>query len=106
MPFQQVSDYQLAVRVTTREEIAIEALIDGVRIFYEPVGSEGGYPLFVVHGRPGLDHTMFRPWLDALGESFRLIYVDQRGQGRSERVDPAALTLARFARNANICHTK
>lgn len=38
-------------------EVWMEATIDGVRIFYLPVGSERGYPLVVLHGGPGLDHT-------------------------------------------------
>jgi proline iminopeptidase len=75
----------------------MEATIDGVPIFYEPVGAESNYPLIVLHGGPGFDHTEMHPWLDPLSDLFRLIYVDERGQGRSERVDPATLTLARFA---------
>lgn len=73
------------------------ATIDGVRIFYQPAGNEAGYPLIVLHGGPGFDHHEMSPWLDALGDTFRLIYVDERGQGLSDRVDPSTLTLARFA---------
>jgi proline-specific peptidase len=79
----------------------MEAIIDGARIFYLPVGLEGNYPLIVLHGGPGLDHTEMHPWLDALSDTFRLIYVDQRGQGRSERVDPATLSLSRFAEDVS-----
>jgi len=79
----------------------MEAMIDGARIFYLPVGSEQGYPLFVLHGGPGLDHTEMHPWLDALGDTFRLIYVDLRGQGRSVRVDPQTLSLARFTQDVS-----
>lgn len=43
-----------------------------------------GHPLVLLHGGPGLDHTQFRPWLDPLADRFRLIYVDQRSQGRSD----------------------
>jgi proline iminopeptidase len=75
----------------------MDVMIDGVRIFYEPVGVEAGYPLIVLHGGPGFDHTEMHPWLDALGDTFRLIYVDERGQGRSQRVDPSTLSLSRFA---------
>lgn len=75
----------------------MEATIDGARIFYQPVGSPDNYPLIVLHGGPGLDHTEMYPWLNALSEQFYLIYVDERGQGRSERVDPATLSLSRFA---------
>jgi proline iminopeptidase len=44
---------------------------------------------------------MFRPYLDPLGDDFRLLYVDERGQGRSDRVDPAALSLEVFARDVD-----
>ena len=79
----------------------MEAMIDGARIFYLPVGTEGNYPLIVLHGGPGLDHTEMHPWMDSLADTFRLIYVDQRGQGRSERVDPATLSLSRFAEDVS-----
>jgi proline iminopeptidase len=74
-------------------------LSDNGSLFVEELGS--GFPLFVLHGGPGLDHTMFRPYLDPLAEDFRVLYVDQRGQGRSERVDPATLTLEGFARDVS-----
>ena len=71
--------------------------VDGASIFVLPVGDESKYPLFVIHGGPGLDHTEMSPWLDRLSDTFRLLYIDLRGQGRSQRVDPATLTLSRFA---------
>lgn len=58
-----------------------------------------GHPLFLIHGGPGLDHTQFRPWLDPLSERFRLIYVDLRGQGRSDLVDPTTLSLELMAKD-------
>jgi pimeloyl-ACP methyl ester carboxylesterase len=72
-------------------------LSDGYVMSVEELGE--GFPVIVLHGGPGLDHTMFRPYLDSLGDEFRLIYVDERGQGRSERVDPATLTVDVFARD-------
>jgi proline iminopeptidase len=75
-------------------------LPDGYNLNVEEVGS--GFPLIVLHGGPGMDHTMFRPYLDPLGDDFRLLYVDERGQGRSERVDPATLSLGVFARDVDL----
>src|SRR5947209_12279806 len=75
-------------------------LPDGYEMFVEEVGS--GFPLIVLHGGPGLDHTMFRPWLDPLGDELRLLYVDERGQGRSERVDPETVSLEVFARDVDL----
>ena len=76
------------------------ALRDGYNINVEEAGS--GFPLIVLHGGPGLDHSMFRPYLDSLGDEFRLLYVDERGQGRSERVDPTTLSLEAFARDVEL----
>ena len=75
-------------------------LSDGGSLFVQELGS--GLPLIVLHGGPGMDHTTFRPYLDPLAEDFRVLYVDQRGQGRSERVDPATLTLEVFARDIDL----
>jgi pimeloyl-ACP methyl ester carboxylesterase len=74
-------------------------LADGYRIYVEDLGD--GFPVVVLHGGPGMDHTMFRPFLDPLADEFRLLYVDERGQGRSDRVDPATLTLEVFARDVD-----
>jgi proline iminopeptidase len=75
-------------------------LPDGYNLNVEELGS--GFPLIVLHGGPGLDHQMFRPYLDTLAGEYRLLYVDERGQGRSERVDPATLSLDRFARDVEL----
>jgi pimeloyl-ACP methyl ester carboxylesterase len=74
-------------------------LSDG-SLFVQELGS--GFPLIVLHGGPGMDHTMFRPYLDPLAEDFHVLYLDQRGQGRSARVDPATLTLEVFARDIDL----
>lgn len=60
----------------------VEMIVEGTRVHYERVGS--GLPLVVVHGGPGSDHTVFRPWLDQLGSVVELIYVDLLGNGRSD----------------------
>ena len=74
-------------------------LSDGVSIFVQELGE--GFPLFVLHGGPGLDHSI-RLYLDPLADEFRLLYVDERGQGRSERVDPATLSLDVFAHDVDL----
>ena len=74
-------------------------LTGGVSLWIEEVGA--GFPVFVLHGGPGLDHQHFRPWLDPLADEFRLLYVDERGQGRSERVEPASLSLDVFANDVD-----
>jgi pimeloyl-ACP methyl ester carboxylesterase len=75
-------------------------LPDGYRLNVEEIGA--GFPVIVLHGGPGMDHQMFRPYLDPLGEDFRVLYVDERGQGRSDRVDPERLSLRVFARDVDL----
>ena len=70
-------------------------------MFVEEVGAADGLQLITLHGGPGLDHTATKPWLAPLGDEFRLLHVDERGQGRSERVDPATLSLEVFARDVD-----
>ncbi|HEU4977650.1 MAG TPA: alpha/beta fold hydrolase [Solirubrobacteraceae bacterium] len=60
---------------------------------------DGPLPLIVLHGGPGLDHTVFGHWLDPLGDVARLLLVDQRAQGRSEPAPPETWTLAQQARD-------
>ena len=52
------------------------------RLYVEERGS--GFPVIVLHGGPGLDHREFGDYLDPLAEEFRLAFVDQRSQGRSD----------------------
>jgi proline-specific peptidase len=58
---------------------------------------EGALALFVLHGGPGLDHTMFGSYLDPLGDLCRLLLVDERATGRSEPSPPETWTLERQA---------
>ena len=61
----------------------------GVLIYYVAFGS--GPPLVVVHGGPGADHTYFLPYLLPLARTHRLIFIDERGSGRSERLQDTSL---------------
>jgi proline iminopeptidase len=56
----------------------------GVLVYYVTFGK--GPPLVVVHGGPGADHTYFLPYLLPLARTHRLIFIDERGSGRSQRL--------------------
>ena len=55
--------------------------VNGQRLFYEESGS--GEPVVFSHGL-FMDHTMFAPQVDALGDRHRCIVWDERGHGRTE----------------------
>ena len=64
----------------------------GVRIYYKTLGS--GVPLLLLHGGPGADHSDFLPALQPLARHCQLVLIDERGSGRSERLnDPKGYTL-------------
>ncbi|MBM3507660.1 MAG: alpha/beta fold hydrolase [Alphaproteobacteria bacterium] len=48
----------------------------------------GGTPVFLLHGGPGMESNYFRPYVEPLERAFRLVYVDQPGQGLSQRLPP------------------
>jgi proline iminopeptidase len=64
-----------------------EGFVDahGVLIYYVEFGK--GSPLVVLHGGPGATHDYFLPSLLPLARTHRLIFIDERGSGRSERLE-------------------
>jgi proline iminopeptidase len=55
--------------------------VPGAQLYFREIGA--GPPLVVLHGGPDFNHSYLLPDLDRLSRSFRLIYYDQRGRGRS-----------------------
>ena len=59
---------------------------NGVRIYYEVEGKPDGPPLVVQHGLTGyLESWRERGYADVLGADYRLILIDARGHGRSDK---------------------
>lgn len=56
----------------------------GVLIYYESIGH--GAPLMILHGGPGSSHGYFLPHLLPLAAERRLVFIDERGSGRSQRL--------------------
>ncbi len=64
----------------------------GVLIYFKAIGR--GAPLLIVHGGPGASHDYFLPHLLPLAHRNRLIFIDERGSGRSAKVeDPKGYTV-------------
>jgi len=72
----------------------------GSILYYESIGS--GSPLIVLHGGPGSSHQYFLPHLLPLARHHRLIFLDERGSGRSQRLaDPSGYTLEAMSCDVN-----
>ncbi|MGC1106791.1 MAG: proline iminopeptidase-family hydrolase [Candidatus Acidiferrales bacterium] len=71
-----------------------EGFVDahGEMIYYMIVGR--GAPLFIVHGGPGASHDYFLPYLLPLARHNELVFIDERGSGRSQQLsDPSGYTV-------------
>ena len=64
-----------------------EGFVDanGVMLYYKSLGQ--GAPLVILHGGPGASHDYFLPYLLPLARHNRLIFVDERGSGRSQKLE-------------------
>jgi proline iminopeptidase len=65
----------------------------GALIYPQSVGR--GTPLMIVHGGPGASHDYFLPYLLPLIRTSRLVFIDERGSGKSSKFeDPGQYTIA------------
>jgi pimeloyl-ACP methyl ester carboxylesterase len=73
---------------------------DGVKLFYTDSG-EGRPPLLFVHGFGG-DHTHFAPQLRHFQRNHRVVALDRRGHGQSDKPEQA-YTIEGFADDVAYC---
>lgn len=93
--------FQLAAASARADLVAV----NGTELWVERIGS--GDPIVIVHGGPVLEHGYLVPHLEAFGESFELVFFDQRLSGRSApEVDPASVRLGNFAEDIEALRTE
>jgi proline iminopeptidase len=95
----KISEKESSSKVTSSNLFVVEeGYVDahGVMIYYKALGS--GQPLVVLHGGPGASHDYFLPYLLPLARKNRLIFIDERGSGRSQKLeDLSAYTIENMA---------
>jgi proline iminopeptidase len=79
--------------------------VNGARLYFDVEGA-GLVPdgprmrakptLVLLHGGPGFDHSMYKPAFSGLADIAQIVYLDQRGNGRSTGSDPATWSLAQW----------
>jgi len=83
----------------------MRVLVNGVRLFFDVEGAslvpEGATmrekpTLVLLHGGPGLDHSIYKPSFSALADVAQVIFLDHRGNGRSDRGPQENWTLAQW----------
>lgn len=53
--------------------------------------------MLLLHGGPGADHSLFKPEFSALTDTAQIVYLDQRGSGRSDVGSPPTWTWRQWA---------
>jgi len=83
----------------------MHVLVNGVRLFFDVEGArlvpDGPVmrekpTLLLLHGGPGFDHSIYKPAYSALADVAQIIYLDHRGNGRSEDGPREAWNLAQW----------
>lgn len=79
--------------------------VNGARLFFD-VDGEGLTPdgktmrqkptVIMVHGGPGADHSIAKPYFSQLTDIAQVVYYDHRGNGRSDLCDEASWNLAQW----------
>ena len=67
-----------------------ERYVDAGGVLIYTVSFGRGAPLVILHGGPGASHDYFLPYLLPLARHNRLVFIDERGSGKSEKVEDAS----------------
>src|SRR4029450_5704678 len=100
-----------AVRLTP----GMHVFVNGVRLFFDVEGAslvpDGPAmrekpTLVLLHGGPGFDHSIYKPAFSALSDIAQVVFLDHRGNGRSEPGRRESWTLAQWADDVHaFCET-
>jgi proline iminopeptidase len=83
----------------------MHAFVNGVRLFFDVEGAslvpDGPAmrekpTLVLLHGGPGLDHSIYKPSFAALADIAQVVFLDHRGNGRSDPGPQESWTLAQW----------
>jgi proline iminopeptidase len=93
----------------------MHVLVNGVRLFFDVEGA-GLVPdgpvmrekpvLVLLHGGPGMDHSGYKPRFSALADVAQVVYLDHRGNGRSDPGPRETWNLAQWGDDVRVfCET-
>lgn len=89
------------------------ATINGARLFFDVEGASSvpdgpnmreKPTIILVHGGPGADHTVYKPYFSQLSDIAQVVYYDHRGNGRSDPCDSSTWNLTQWGDDlAELC---
>jgi pimeloyl-ACP methyl ester carboxylesterase len=88
-----------------RWRLVLHVLVNGLRLFFDVEGAKlvpngpvmrEKPTLLLLHGGPGFDHSIYKPAYSALAEIAQIVYLDHRGNGRSEDGPKESWNLAQW----------
>lgn len=93
----------------------MHVIVNGVRLFFDVEGA-GLVPdgaamrekptLILLHGGPGMDHSGYKPRFSQLADIAQVVYLDHRGNGRSDLATSETWTLAQWGDDVRVfCET-
>lgn len=93
---QQVEITHLRININ---DIALYFDVDGESLAVDGPVMKKKPTLLLLHGGPGFDHSTFKPFFSEFSDLAQVIYLDQRGMGRSDAGDTSSWNLDRWARD-------
>ncbi len=84
----------------------MHVFVNGVRLFFDVEGAslvpDGAAmrekpTLILLHGGPGFDHSIYKPAFSALSDTAQVVFLDHRGNGRSDPGPQESWTLSQWA---------
>ncbi|WP_433176322.1 alpha/beta fold hydrolase [Actinoallomurus sp. CA-150999] len=79
------------------DDVVLYFDVDGCELVPEGPRMVERPTIVALHGGPGADHSVFKPVFRAATEFAQVVYLDQRGSGRSDRGYPGSWTWEQWA---------
>jgi proline iminopeptidase len=90
------------MRIKVADDVALFVDVDGAALVPDGQIMRARPTVVLLHGGPGMDHSSFKCELAALTDVAQLVYVDHRGNGRSDTGARSDWTLAQWADDVRV----
>jgi pimeloyl-ACP methyl ester carboxylesterase len=92
-----MDEYAVVMRLRLQDGLSLFVDVDGSGLRPRGDDMEAVPTLILLHGGPGFDHSVFKPYFTGWTDDFQIIYYDHRGMGRSDTGTASSWTLSQWA---------